>query len=196
LVPCSGCKDALPFRGLIGQGAPGSTLSASAQWLGSKALHCSGCDEKYNAARLCNSLTLSIRKHVATYYTAALQCEEASCRETSRSLSTHVSRDDAGMPHFPACTVPGCKGRMFKTYTDRRLHTQLLFLKSLFDVEWSEKKMQVEEKRSGLPAHVEKLPPEDEVLFDKLCGDVAAALDKSAYNTVDFGSLFSGVRVG
>jgi len=196
LVRCSGCKDALPFRGLIGQGAPGSTLSASAQWLGSKALCCSGCGEKYNATRLCNSLTLAIRKHVTTYYTAALQCDEPSCRDTSRSLSTHVARDDAGMPHFPACTVPGCKGRMCKTYTDRRLHTQLLFLKSLFDVAWSEKKMEVEEKRSGIPAHVEKLPAEDEVLLEKLCGDVVAALDKSAYNTVDFGQLFACVRVG
>ena len=33
---------------------------------------------------------------MASYYTAALQCEEPSCRDTSRSLSTHVSRDDAG----------------------------------------------------------------------------------------------------
>jgi len=56
--------------------------------------------------------------------------------------------------------------------------------------------MEVEEKRSGIPAHVEKLPAEDEVLLEKLCGDVVAALDKSAYNTVDFGQLFSCVRVG
>lgn len=85
---------------------------------------------------------------------------------------------------------------MLKTYSDKRLHTQLLFLKSLFDKDWSKKKMEVEEKRSGLPAGMDQLPAEDEVLLQKLCGDVAAALGKSAYNTVDFGQLFASINVG
>ena len=85
---------------------------------------------------------------------------------------------------------------MLKTYTDKRLHTQLLFLKSLFDVQWSHKKMEAEEKRSGLPAHIESMPDQDVVLLNKLRDDVVAALDKSAYDTVDFSSLFSSFRVG
>jgi len=125
---------------------------------------------------------------------APLQCEEPSCRDQSRSLSTHVARDDAGLPHFPACTVPGCKGKMLKTVPDKRLHTQLLYLKSLFDVEWGAKKMDAEAKRKGqLPPSCE-LPEEvDAALLAKLTADVKAELNRSAYNTVDFASLFSAM---
>lgn len=125
-VKCAGCKQSHPFRGVIGQGT--GSISAT-EWLGARALCCPQCGDKYKAPRLANTLTLALRKHVAGYYTAPLQCEEPSCRDISRTISTHIGRDDAGLPHFPACTVHGCRGKMLKTYSDRRLHTQLLFLK-------------------------------------------------------------------
>jgi len=192
VVKCANCHQALPFRGVIGQGgAAGPNLT---EWLGGRALCCSGCATRYGAARLANTLSLALRKHVAAYYVAPLQCEEPSCRDQSRSLSTHVARDDAGLPHFPACTVPGCKGKMLKTVPDKRLHTQLLYLKSLFDVEWGAKKMDAEAKRKGqLPPSCE-LPEEvDAALLAKLTADVKAELNRSAYNTVDFASLFSAM---
>lgn len=126
LIKCSGCSQSLAFRGVIGQGT--GSISAN-EWLGARALCCSNCGEKYRAPLLVNALALALRKHVALYYSAPLRCEEPSCRDISRSISTHISRDDAGEPLFPVCTVPGCKGKMLKTYKDRQLHTQLLFMK-------------------------------------------------------------------
>ena len=120
--------------------------------------------------RLHNALDLAIRKEVRGYYTAGLQCEEPSCRESSRSLSTHVARDDAGMPVFPACTVPRCKGKMLKRYSDKRLHTQLLFFKTLFDVEWARAKVEADCKRRDMPveAAATHLEVEDAALLGSL----------------------------
>ncbi len=67
---------------------------------------------------------MSSQKEMVAYYSAPLQCDEPSCREMSCGLSTHVARDEAGLPLFPACTVPRCKGRMLKSLTDKTLHTQ------------------------------------------------------------------------
>ncbi|KAL1526185.1 hypothetical protein AB1Y20_014913 [Prymnesium parvum] len=190
---CNSCTQTLPLRGVIGHG---NGATGSTEWLGGRALCCAQCGEKYSPPRLANTLALALRKHVARYYSAPLQCEEPSCRDTSRSLSTHIARDDAGRPHFPACTVPGCKGKMLKTHTDRRLHTQLLFLKSLFDVDWGIEKMQADAKRRGQLPPTFELPGElDQVLLEKLTNDVSKTLKTSAFNTVDFSNLFASVGI-
>lgn len=123
-VPCTKCKTSHTFRGLLGQGAPSGTIAVGGEWLGARALSCSGCSQQYTATQLQNALTIATRQELTRYYTSKLQCDEPSCRETSKGLSTHVARDEAGMPLFPACCVPRCRGRMLKTYTDKQLHTR------------------------------------------------------------------------
>ena len=96
------------------------------------------------------------------------------------------------MALFPACTVPRCKGRMLKTYAEKRLHNQLLFYKSLFDVKWAHGKIEADNKR-----RTEKLSPSvlsaDEMrTLGQLCAQAEEALGTSAYHVVDFGRLLTG----
>ena len=97
------------------------------------------------------------------------------------------------MPLFPACTVPRCKGRMLKTYTDKTLHTQLLFYKSLFDTKWAKSKIEADNKRRVEKIAMAPLSPDEQMLYDSLTAQAARALALSAYNTVDFGTLFAPV---
>ena len=84
------------FLRIIGSASAGDAIGGS-EWVGSKALHCAGCAATYDLTRLQNALTLAIRKETSAYYSAPLQCDEPSCKELSRGLSTHIGRDEAGM---------------------------------------------------------------------------------------------------
>jgi DNA polymerase alpha subunit A len=192
-VKCAECNATHSFRGILGQGDVGSTgtLGAGGEWLGAKALRCAGCSATYDKTRLQNALSLAVRKEVTAYYTASLQCDEPSCCESSHGLSTHIARDEAGMPLFPACTVPRCKGRMMKTYTDKALHTQLLFFKSLFDHQWSLDKLAQDNKRRAEKIIPSALAPDEIATFRALTAQAEAELTRSAFHVVDLGSLFA-----
>ena len=190
LVPCShkDCKEPRPFRGILGQG--GGQL-AGGDWIGAKALACSGCGNGYGKVKLQNALQMAMRKEIAAYYAAPLQCDEPSCKECSSGLSTHVARDEAGMPIFPPCTVPRCKGKMCKTYTDKQLHTQMLFYKSLFDMKWSKEKVEQDNKRRADKLVPPQMALEEEETFKALTRQASESLDMSAFHTVDFQTLFA-----
>ena len=190
-VRCASCKQSHPFRGVLGQGSTSGTIAVGGEWLGARALACSGCNKPYDTARLQNALTLAIRQELSNYYTAALQCDEPSCREQSRTLSTHIARDEAGMPLFPKCTVPRCQGKMLKTYTDKQLHTQLLYYKSLFDVAWAHTKIDADNKRRAEKVTPTPLAPEDAQVLDGLTGQAERTLTLSAYDTIDVVHLFA-----
>ena len=149
---------------------------------------------RHDDTRLRNGLALAIRRELAAYYAAPIECDEPSCREQARAVSVHVAHDEAGMPLFPACTVPRCKGRMLKSYPERRLHVQLLYFKRLFDAEGARKRLAADAKRrSGASASSSSfaLPGDDLELLNSLMGQTDAALAASAYNNVDFGALFA-----
>jgi len=189
LIYCDTCGQSLPFRGLSDHGArlvanDASPVAASAGNAGAKALACAHCNAPYTLSRLHNALSLAVRAEVAAYHSAPSQCDEPSCRSVSRGLSVHVSFDDAGWQLFPACTVPCCKGRMRKTYSEADLHTQLVFYRTLFDAEWASKKLGAE-KASAL-----SLGLDQEAALDSLKTKVDAMLHRSAFHRVDFGSLF------
>ena len=185
-VKCGSCKATHPFRGLLGQGGKGQT----GEWVGSKALKCEGCGASYGLSRLQNALSVAVRGEVGAYYSAPLQCDEPSCKECSHGISTHVARDEAGMPLFPACTVPRCKGKMCKSYTDKALHTQLLFYKSLFDLKWSREKVEQDNKRRTEKISVPQLEIEEEQALERLTHQANISLQSSAFHTVDFAQLF------
>jgi len=156
---------------------------------GQGALACSACTKPHSPVRLQNALTLAMRREVTKYYSAPLQCDEPSCRDMSHSLSTHIARDEAGMPHFPTCTVPRCKGKMCKSVRDDALHSQLLYLKCLFDVQWAKSKQPKELKEA---TKASGLSEQQEGLMGVLNEQVGSVLRTSAYNTISFRSLLTG----
>jgi len=81
---------------------------------------------------------------------------------------------------------------MLKSYSDKRLHTQLLFFKTLFDVEWARSKVEADCKRRDLPleAAATHLEADEAALFGALKQQVVSALEPSAFDTVDLKSLF------
>jgi DNA polymerase alpha subunit A len=186
-VKCGSCKQVSAFRGLLGQGGKGQ----AGEWVGGKALKCEGCGAAFGQTRLQNALSMAIRSEVSGYYAAPLQCDEPSCKECSRALSTHVARDEAGMPLFPACTVPRCKGKMCKSYSDKQLHTQLLFYKSLFDLKWSKDKVEQDNKRRAEKVNVAAMDLDDEQTLARLAHQANLSLQSSAFHTVDFATLFA-----
>ena len=82
---------------------------------------------------------------------------------------------------------------MVKSYTDKQLHTQMLYLKSLFDVEWSKAKVEADNKRRADKITPSPLTPEEKAVFDALAEQADVALRRSAFHTVDLGALFSSV---
>ena len=147
---------------------------------------------KHDTERLRNALALAIRKQVKAYYTAGLRCEEVSCRDQSRGLSTHEASSDAGAAPFPPCTVPRCKGRMLKLHSDQKLHTQLLFYKTLFDLTWARKKATNASKRKSDAQPILPHEPlaEDVERLANLEKQAAGALRASAFQNVELGHFF------
>ena len=193
---CAQCGESKPLRGVLGHGsAAGGTTSGAAkyEWLGGESLKCdvAGCGAKHSETRLSNTLTLAIRKQQKAYYTGGLQCDENSCRDLRHSLSTHVSLDEAGMPLFPVCTVPRCNGKMHKVVRDQQLHTQLLFLKSLFDEDWARNKVEQDNKRRPVKLDAGEIGPTAKGTCERLKAQVDRQLETSAYHTVDLSTLFN-----
>jgi len=188
LIYCDVCGQSLPCRGLTGHGIRPVThdaYDASPTGSGAKALLCAHCNAPYTLARLHNALSLAIRREVGAYHSAPLECDEPSCRSISRGLSVHVSFDDAGSLLFPACTVPCCKGRMRKTFSEADLHTQLVFYRTLFDIDRANKKLGAEK------ANAMSLYPDQEAALNSLKMKVDAVLGRSAFHTVNIGAFFS-----
>jgi DNA polymerase alpha subunit A len=192
-VWCVGCNQTGSIRGLVSDGTDGA--SEPGDWRGAAGpLCCGGCGNRLEVWAIGNALTFGMRKHTKEYYTACLQCDEASCRATSRSISTHVKRDDAGLPLFPACTVSRCRGKMQKTRTDRALHTQLLYYASLFDETAARAKAAAAGKRC--PEGWNEPPPldvTDASALRSLLAKVRTELDASAFDRVDLAALFASV---
>ena len=194
LVKCASCGETKSLRGVLGHGLEAAASGAPRtqyEWLGGEALKCAGCGARHAETRLSNSLALAMRQQQKAYYTGGLQCDENSCRDVRRSLSTHVSLDEAGMPLFPVCTVPRCNGKMGKVVRDQALHTQLLFLKSLFDLEWGSKKIEEDNKRRPVKLEAGAVDQGAKDTCERLKKQVVTALDGSAYHKVDLATLFA-----
>tara|TARA_B110001452_G_scaffold84451_1_gene69051 strand:+ start:98 stop:2755 length:2658 start_codon:yes stop_codon:yes gene_type:complete len=190
-VKCASCgtKGALP--GLLGHGLEGQSASNKYEWAGGGAVKCESCGKPHDETRLSNALALAMRREVKSYYTGGLQCDENSCRDLRHSLSTHVSLDEAGMPLFPVCTTPRCSGKMHKVVRDQQLHTQLLFLKSLFDEDWARNKVEQDNKRRPVKLDAGEIGPTAKGTCERLKAQVDRQLETSAYHTVDLSTLFN-----
>ena len=71
------------------------------------------------------------------------------------------------------------------------VHTQLLYLKSLFDLEWGAKKIEEDNKRRPVKLEAGVVAPEARATCERLKKQVISALDTSAYHTVNLSNLFN-----
>ena len=95
------------------------------------------------------------------------------------------------MPLFPVCTVPRCNGKMGKVVRDGALHTQLLFLKSLFDIDWARQKIEQDNKRRPVKLEAGAIGQDAVNTCERLKKQVDTALGASAYHKVDLNQLFA-----
>ena len=94
-----------------------------------------------------------------------------------------------------ACTAD-CHGRMLQLYTDEQLHTQLIYLESLFDYDKAnQRKIKMEKEKENADENtLTKLKPD--LLADIVIPDhksVYSALNEHMANSVN-GSAFNWIR--
>lgn len=80
---------------------------------------------------------------------------------------------------------------MVKSVTDKALHTQLLYFKCLFDAQWSNEKLEQDNKRRAEKIQPTPLAREEAAALNTLREQAHASLRLSAYDTVDFKQLFA-----
>ena len=166
----------------------------------SSGLHCGECGALYMGRRdaadcysyLSNRVTLLVRQCLKEYYDYWLCCDDTTCGRRTMQQST--------MGY--ACTE-NCHGRMIQDYNEEKLHTQLKYLESLFDVDRSikqaaakkeaqEKDMKEEEKAALKAKELQTtgmhgpadLPGEHKDLFRLLKTHMSNSINWSAYNWI------------
>lgn len=160
---------------------------------GASGLTCASCGSLYLGrnnnrdcyAYLSNRVTLLVRECVKKYYQYWLVCDDMSCRRTTMQQSANGY----------ACTAD-CHGRMLQLYTDEQLHTQLIYLESLFDYDKAnQRKIKMEKEKENADENtLTKLKPD--LLADIVIPDhksVYSALNEHMANSVN-GSAFNWIR--
>ncbi|ELW48287.1 DNA polymerase alpha catalytic subunit [Tupaia chinensis] len=135
--------------------------------------------------QLNNKLIVDIRRCIKKYYDGWLICEEPTCRNRTRHLPLHFSRNG---PLCPACM----KATLRPEYSDKSLYTQLCFYRYIFDVDYALEKLTDHEK--------DKL--KKQFFLPKVCQDykklkntVELFLSRSGYSEVNLSKLFADCSV-
>jgi hypothetical protein len=81
-------------------------------------------------ARLLNSLSCAIRQHIQSFYESGYHCSTSTCSVYVQALPW--SRVTGG--HVP-CPSVHCTGVLTRQRSAHRLYQQLIYFKTLFDVE-------------------------------------------------------------
>jgi len=189
-VTCPECQQQFGFPGVFDLQGESKTTSVNPDGTVSAAVptglrcpnaQCAGVQAHHEPeleVRLANRLTLDIRQHVMRFYESWTTCSEASCGLRTRQISLRNE----------GCIRRGCNGKLIPEYSDRELYLQLLYYRSLFDVEGVAQNMiKAENDRrrrdasSTQPQLTLDLPPSHEQIFSHLYGHMERILDKSAY---------------
>lgn len=88
-------------------------------------LDCPACGSRLTARSFYHQLLLAIRSHIDRYYLGWRECDEPTCRARSRQLRLYEN----------ACGQEHCRGQMRSLYTGHQLYTQLLYYRSLLEIE-------------------------------------------------------------
>lgn len=178
---CRACKSTSTFLGPLD----------SAAMLTSTGLICSStsCATPFSAISVTAQLEAAIRAQTSSYYESWLVCDEATCHNRTRSMSVYGHRCLG-----PNGKAEGCLGRMEYEYGEKRLYNQLLYLKSLFDVDRVKKEVARQVERGDVTREVgEKVKVACEINAERLDAwkiVVDAYLRKCGRVWVDMGGVF------
>lgn len=119
------------------------------------------------SARLLNTVTRELRRHIERHYEGWLVCDDAMCGNRTRQMTTQRQ----GM----ACTRPGCRGRVHEEYPSRKLHNQITHFFALLDESWGRRSL---EKADRSPC---ALPADHKEVLQDLAGAARRHLEACAY---------------
>ena len=117
-LKCSNCSNEFSFGGI---------QSNSKYLVTFKGIKCKKCDDILHPLLVAASLEIFIRKEIARYYECWLVCDD--CGIETRQVSVYGKKciGSDGTAH-------SCQGVMKIKYNDKMIYNQLLYLKSIFDV--------------------------------------------------------------
>ncbi|GME83437.1 unnamed protein product [Ambrosiozyma monospora] len=118
-IHCPNCTNSFDFGGIQASNHYQVTFSG---------VRCTSCETIIAPLSISAQLEYLIRREISRYYAGWLHCDE--CGLKTRQVCVYGKKciGIMGKAH-------GCKGVMNYVYTDKQLYNQLLFFKSLFDVD-------------------------------------------------------------
>lgn len=120
-LKCRFCKEAFEFQGLIG-----STSCCTPQGI---VCPNSTCGKLLSIPSIVAQVEHQLRQAIQRYYDAWLVCNECGIR--TKQMSVYGKRRCV----TASGTATGCKGHVYYEYTDKMVYNQLLYFKSVFDVQ-------------------------------------------------------------
>jgi len=172
---------------------------ANVEW--NKRLQCPSCNLTLPTCYIQNSLTLAIRNTITAYQDGWMACEEPTCQHRTRQVclgsyicggSSLATRSEVGRQ----CLSVGCRGRVVREITDRKLYLQLLFLQSIFDCRRADSAMDRKSRvKLDDSEHLSPKLRRNNTLghFDTITEHVKSYLKQSAFNMVSLSNLFNPV---
>lgn len=118
-----------------------------------------------------NRVNLFLKQLIALYYQGSFHCQEPDCKTVTRQLLVNNR-----------CVVPKCKGKMVPDYSEFATNDTLRYLQGLFNV----RKFIHEHKKQQQEHEVSHFSE-----FKALQAKVDQILNRSKYNKVDLGNIFS-----
>lgn len=154
-----------------------------------------GAGVAFNPSALRLQLQHLFRKCLSKYHDGWLVCGDDTCAHRTRNVLCDVHRDGEQAAWGVKCPAQGCPGKMRVEYTSEQLYLQTLYMKQLFDVSHSERKLAEENvsrtQRGLLSLKAPVLEDADKTAIQVLHSDCHSLLQQSAYNQIDLASLFS-----
>ncbi|KAL9613668.1 MAG: hypothetical protein Q9167_001797 [Letrouitia subvulpina] len=119
---CRSCAGSFAFEGLV----------ASVQHVTPQGIRCARaeCGALLSGLSVVAQLEAAIRRATSRYYEGWLVCDDSSCGNRTRQMSVYGHRCLG-----PRGRAEGCLGRMRYEMGEREMYNQLLFFRSLWDVE-------------------------------------------------------------
>jgi DNA polymerase alpha subunit A len=132
-LQCRYCKEVFEFEGLV----------RSKDRCTSQGIICgnSDCGRIFPVQTVAAQVELQIRRATARYYDAWLVCDDTSCANRTRQMSVYGNRCLG-----PKGLATGCLGAVHYEYTDKMLYNQLLYFRSIFDVEKAKNSAKADEQ--------------------------------------------------
>ncbi|ODN75148.1 hypothetical protein L202_06353 [Cryptococcus amylolentus CBS 6039] len=171
-LTCPGCMEELAFVGLLGKEEAESHIRANG-------ICCDKCNTPIHPASLGLQLENQIRAHIAQYYLGWMVCDGEGCGSRTRTMGVYGKR-------CLGFAREDCRGTMRLEYTDMKLYHQLLYYRSLFDVD----KILAPLQGSKRLEEVRPVTLANKKLLSDLVNVTDKYLSKNGRRYVDLGGLF------